>query len=64
MSAAVDPVGVELEEDQAGVGVGHDHVVDVVVSEALELLEVVVVVQPHPPLAGELTDVVEGLAAP
>ena len=39
-TAAVHPVGVELEEDQARVGVGQDQVVDVVVAKALKLLEV------------------------
>ncbi len=64
LSAAVHPVGVDLEEDQARVGVGEDQVVDIVVSEALKLLEVVVIVEPHAPLAGELADLVERLAAP
>ena len=46
-----------------GVGVVQDQVVDVVVAEALKLLEVVVVVEAHPALPCELADLVEDLAA-
>jgi hypothetical protein len=51
LTAAVHPVGVELEKDQARVGVGQNQVVDVVVSEALELLDVVVVASTEPDIA-------------
>ncbi|HSU35920.1 MAG TPA: hypothetical protein VLJ88_09680 [Propionibacteriaceae bacterium] len=64
LSAAIDPIGVDLEEDQARIGVGQDQVVDEVVAKALKLLEVVVIVEPHSPLTGEFTDLVERLAAP
>ena len=63
LSTAVHPIGVELEVDQLGVGVGQDQVIDVVVADPLELLEVVVVVEPHSPLAGEFANFIEDPAA-
>ncbi len=63
LPAPVHPVRVELEVDQLRVGVTQNQVVDVVVADPLELLEVVVVVEPHPSLPGELAHFVEHLAA-
>jgi hypothetical protein len=44
-----------------GVGVGHDQLVDDHAVDPLELLVVVVVVEPHPALGAELADPVEQL---
>ena len=64
LPTAVHPIGVELEVDQLRVGVGQDQVIDVVVADPLELLEVVVIVEPHSPMTGEFANFVEDRAAP